>query len=314
MLTLPLCGYIKTNIPSAEVSFLGRTYTEPIINCVSTISNFLNWDLLEKKPQLAIDTLKKFQFDIVIHAFPDKNVVRMAWAANIPKRIGVNRRFHNLLFCNVRPSFSRKNSNLHEAQLNLKLAESLFTSFKVPNLQELSALYFFEPKATLPNQFHFLAEPGSQKIILHPKSKGSAVEWGLKNFESLAYKLAENNQVFITGTKAEGEMFGNRFKQKHKNLHILTGALSLPEFITFINQCDALVAASTGPLHIAAALGKKAVGLYSPLNPIHPGRWAPIGKNAHAITSITQCSTCKKPVDCSCVSNINPQVLLNILS
>ncbi|MBK7669733.1 MAG: hypothetical protein IPJ32_21845 [Sphingobacteriaceae bacterium] len=32
--------------------------------------------------------------------------------------------------------------------------------------------------------------------------------------------------------------------------------MTLKQFISFINNADALVAASTGPLHIASALGK----------------------------------------------------------
>ena len=60
----------------------------------------------------------------------------------------------------------------------------------------------------------------------------------------------------------------------------VTGKLSLSELITLIASCDALVAASTGPLHIASAAGKRAVGIYSERKPIHPGRWMPVGKNA----------------------------------
>jgi heptosyltransferase-3 len=66
---------------------------------------------------------------------------------------------------------------------------------------------------------------------------------------------------------------------KHPEVINLTGKLSLQQFIAFINHCDVLIAASTGPLHIASALGKKAIGLFAPMRPIHPGRWKPIGVN-----------------------------------
>ncbi|MFM7105313.1 MAG: glycosyltransferase family 9 protein, partial [Flavobacteriales bacterium] len=56
---------------------------------------------------------------------------------------------------------------------------------------------------------------------------------------------------------------------------------SLDELIQFIGQCQGFVACSTGPMHIAAALGIPTVGLFSPHRPIHPGRWAPLGPNAH---------------------------------
>ena len=49
---------------------------------------------------------------------------------------------------------------------------------------------------------------------------------------------------------------------KNKNIIDLTGKLSLQQYISFINAANGLVAASTGPLHIAAALNKKAIGLF----------------------------------------------------
>jgi ADP-heptose:LPS heptosyltransferase len=35
---------------------------------------------------------------------------------------------------------------------------------------------------------------------------------------------------------------------------------------------------------LAAVLGKKAIGLYTDLRPMHPGRWAPIGDKSIAMT------------------------------
>jgi ADP-heptose:LPS heptosyltransferase len=60
----------------------------------------------------------------------------------------------------------------------------------------------------------------------------------------------------------------------------ITGLMSLTKFISFINEIDGILAASTKPLHIAAALGKVAIGLFAPMRPIHPGRWVPVGVKA----------------------------------
>jgi ADP-heptose:LPS heptosyltransferase len=98
------------------------------------------------------------------------------------------------------------------------------------------------------------------------------------------------------------------FLLKHKNrVTDLTGKLSLAELISFINSCDGLVAGSTGPLHIAAALGKRAIGLYAPMRPIFPQRWAPIGKNADYLVLDKQCEACRKTMDCECIRSIKPE-------
>ena len=88
----------------------------------------------------------------------------------------------------------------------------------------------------------------------------------------------------------------------------------MDEFISFINLCDVLVAASTGPLHIAAALGKKAIGLYSPRRPIHPGRWAPVGKDTHALVFDENCENCKNKTDCNCIEKIEVQKVVHLIS
>ena len=87
----------------------------------------------------------------------------------------------------------------------------------------------------------------------------------------------------------------------------ISGLMDLGQFMSFINQCDGLVANSTGPLHIAAALGKDAYGIYPPMRPIHPGRWAPIGKKAQVFVLDRLCNDCKgdkKP--CTCMLAIKP--------
>jgi ADP-heptose:LPS heptosyltransferase len=74
-----------------------------------------------------------------------------------------------------------------------------------------------------------------------------------------------------------------------------------------INDCDGLVSASTGPLHIAAALRKYALGLYPPIKPIHPGRWAPLGNKAEYLVLDKKCNDCRRTLDCQCIRSIKPE-------
>jgi ADP-heptose:LPS heptosyltransferase len=87
----------------------------------------------------------------------------------------------------------------------------------------------------------------------------------------------------------------------------MTGKLNLAEFISLIHNSDALVAASTGPLHLAAASGIHAIGLYAPMRPIFPTRWAPLGKNADFLVIEKQCRDCRKTTDCQCIRDISPE-------
>jgi heptosyltransferase-3 len=86
----------------------------------------------------------------------------------------------------------------------------------------------------------------------------------------------------------------------------LTGQLSLPQLLAFIAQADGLVAGSTGPVHLAAALGRHALGLYPPIRPMHPGRWAPLGPHAEFLVfDKPDCADCRQqPAACSCIRAI----------
>jgi heptosyltransferase-3 len=82
--------------------------------------------------------------------------------------------------------------------------------------------------------------------------------------------------------------------------------LELPEFIAFIAAADGLVAGSTGPLHLAGALGRHALGLYPPIKPMHPGRWGPLGPHAeYLVFDRPDCQDCRaQPADCTCIKAI----------
>jgi ADP-heptose:LPS heptosyltransferase len=286
MLTLPMCGLLKKHFPQCEIIFLGRTYTEAVIRCCEHVDHFDNWDLWkDQSPQAQIDALKKWNADTIVHVFPRKEILWVAKRAAIPYRIATGRRLQTISKCNKLVFFTRRKSPLHEAQLNMKLLRPMGITEQV-GLSEIATLYGFTKVNALPEKLQELIEHSKLNIILHPKSKGSAVEWGLNSFKELIETLPrDKTKIFVTGTKAEGEFIKREWDMHALQVTDLTGKLSLEELISFIAASDALVAASTGPLHVAAALGKKAIGLYSPKRPMHAGRWAPVGSHAQAITA-----------------------------
>lgn len=54
----------------------------------------------------------------------------------------------------------------------------------------------------------------------------------------------------------------------------------------------------------APALGIHAIGLYAPMRPRHPGRWAPVGAHTHALVFDPSCERCRKRLDCNCIQAI----------
>jgi len=302
VLTLPMAGYLKKHFPLCRIIFVGRNYTRDVVALSEHVDDFISWDETHTLPKA----------DIIVHVFPQKQIALAARKSKIRIRVGTTNRLFHWWTCNKLIKLSRKNSDLHESQLNLKLLEF----FNIPTdlkLEEIKNYYGFTKAQPLPEEWLKLIDKTKTNVILHPKSKGSAREWGLDNFSELINSLPENKfKIFISGTKEEGQQAKTLF-EKHKNVTDLTGKMNLKQFISFINHADALVAASTGPLHIAAALGKKAIGLFAPMRPIHPGRWMPVGKDAHVAVLNKDCSDCRKSKDCHCIREIKSKQIVDLL-
>ncbi len=315
ILTLPMAGILKQEIPGCHILFLGKKYTKPLIDACEYVDEFLDWDDLSsiQHPASSISSFTALKADIIVHVFPRKEIQKLAKTAKIPLRIGTSHRWYSWLYCNKLVHYSRKKSNLHEAQLNLKLLEPLGIRENF-TLQEIASFYGL---TKLPNSpvHQLTSSPTHQfNLILHPKSKGSAREWGLNNFSRLINLLPEEKfRIFITGTKEEGALMKDFLYQYRNRVTDMTGKLSLAELLSFINSCDGLVAASTGPLHIAAALGKRAIGIYAPMRPIFPERWSPLGENATYLVLDKKCNACKKSGNCECIRAIKPEQVVEKL-
>ncbi|MEO8151299.1 MAG: glycosyltransferase family 9 protein [Bacteroidia bacterium] len=306
MLTLPMCGLLKEYFPGTKIYFLARNYTKPVVECCSHIEQFLSYDEFEKSATRQ-EFLKNINADIIVHVFPRKSIAYPAKDADIPTRIGTSHRAYHWITCNERPNLGRKNSKLHEAQLNIALLESLGVNKEIA-LEALPSYYGFNKIKPLTQNSAALIDERKFNLILHPKSHGSGREWGVFNFAKLIELLPEDKfKIFISGSPDESVMLKEWISKLPPHVIDITGKMPLEEFISFINECDGLVAASTGPLHIAAALNKYTCGLFAPIRPVHPGRWAPLGEKAGYMMIKKNCNDCENmPQACKCIRLINP--------
>jgi len=275
MLTLPICHWIKQQAPTAQVIFLGKGYTKSVVEAYSSVDQFEDWaEHSGKDSANQLEWLKSLNADIFLHIFPNKELASLAKRAKISIRVGTSHRSYHLLTCTHKVNFTRKKSDLHESQLNFQLLSPLGLT-KVPELDAvIESTKAFNPKTEeLPELFQAL----ENFVILHPKSQGSAREWPMLKYLELAEKLTTSGKsVVFTGTENEGKLFRDQLPENDQILDS-TGKLSLQQLITLIGKSEGLIACSTGPLHIAGYSGVRAVGLFSPQRPIHPGRWKALG-------------------------------------
>lgn len=299
LLTLPLLGYLKATMPEIRIYFVGKKYTQAVVDKCIHVDELLDREELLKDHSI----LKRINADTILFIYPDRELAKLSKDLGIRRRVATAHRWFNWMYCNYRVDFSRLRSRLHESQLNFKLLAP-FKMYWDFDLKEISDFYGLVPP--LQNHNGYLSN-NHFNLILHPKSKGSAREWHLENYYELALALpSDQYKIFITGLKEEGEVMKKEKPELFELSHVtdLTGKMSLDDLMSFVSQADGLVACSTGVLHLAAALGKFTLGLYSPMKPIHPGRWMPIGKNSNYLVINKNCKSCRRIKECACVNEI----------
>lgn len=300
ILTLPMVGYLKSIFPDIKIYFIGKKYTQPIIDQCVYVDRFIDrQEVIENHSLLAM-----LRADSILFIYPDKELAKIANKIHIPKRVATAHRWYNWVYCNHLVDFSRVKSKLHESQLNFNLLKPFKLNYDI-DTSELPVYYGIHPEVR--DYSHLLCKE-KFNLIIHPKSKGSAREWPLENYLKLIQALPEPGfKIFITGLKEEGELMEKELPGflDQPNVVNLTGKLNLEELTSFISQADGLLACSTGVLHLASALGKYALGLYSPMRPIHPGRWMPIGKKASYLVLDKECNDCRGKNECACIRGIS---------
>ncbi len=134
-------------------------------------------------------------------------------------------------------------------------------------------------------------------------------KWPLENFVKLGHILLNDldTQIILFGSYGEKE-FADRFKYLADYPFIsLIGQTELEEIGSYLKQIDVLVSNDTGPMHIAAAVGTKVVGIFSGI--AYFGVGGPYGSGNIAVQSNYPCAPCVSSSACSnplCRERIKP--------
>lgn len=303
VLTLPLCGLLAD--AGHEVLFLGRGYTAPVLEACRAVTRTLDWDAVataDAGAQAAF--LREAQADTIVHVYPRHEIARAARRAGIATRIGTTHRLYHWWNCNALVRLGRRGSDLHEAQLNVRLAGRLLdrSNHALSELAEFSRL---SPRVPVPERVAGMQAPDRMNVALQMKTRGSSREWRLERWRELIDALDPASfRLFAIGTEAERALIANVLASAPAHLIDLTG-LDLRELIATLARMDGIVSGSTGPVQIGAALGIHALALVPPTRPIHPGRYAPLGPRAEYLSPADQCAACAAGGEpCTCMDAI----------
>jgi lipopolysaccharide heptosyltransferase II len=309
VLTLPLAGIVKRYYPECRLTLLLRNYTKSLADKHPFIDEVLILDEKEGKMSFFgnIKMIEKQKFDTVIVVNPTLLSSLILFFSGIKNRIGTGYRWYSLLF-NYKAFEHRKYGERHEVEFNINLLKFLGIEEKVKpgnagfNLQ-IDKLSSERVKTILKVKGINLKNP---IIIVHPGSGGSAVDLPRESFKELIQLISSNlkAEIIITGSKDEMKLC--------EELHVagktrnLAGLFNLPELTALINCSDIFISNSTGPLHIAAALGKYVIGFYPKIAACSKERWGPYSDKSYVFTPDLECTNCtrKQCERLNCMSSI----------
>ncbi len=116
--------------------------------------------------------------------------------------------------------------------------------------------------------------------------------WPKVAFAQLADRIIEGfgAKVLLLGDESEKGLIQAIISEMKGQAIDLAGKTSLPELIAIMAKLDLLIANDGGPLHIAAALGRKTVSFFGPVDPLVYGPY-PLTAGRHIVL--------RKKLDCS---------------
>lgn len=284
VLSLPVAGALRRAYPGAELCFLGRRYVRDVIDACEHVDRFVAWPDEAPSRREAAAIVRAIGADAIVHVFPRERIAWGAWRAGVARRIGTSRRWYHWFACNERVRLSRKRSALHEAELNLRMAAPLLAG-REWSIAESHGLYGLTRAAPLPARWSAVIDARRFNLVVSPLTGGTDPAWPLDQWRAFIDALdGERFRVFVAGSAAEGATLRPWLDALPRHATDITGQ-TLAELMAFIRASDGFVAASTGPLHIAAALGARALGLYPASSTGVPARWRPIGARAELLTA-----------------------------
>ncbi len=299
VLSTPVFKSIKSSFPSVSISVLVRPYTKDIVTDNPNVDEVIIYDTegehrtIKGLLKLAKE-IKDRKFDTALILFLDFRVGLLAYLSKIPKRIGPAAKLAQI-FLTDRVVQHRSKVDKHEADYNLELAEYLGAKA----IRQSEIYIPDEITKGVDKLFSKLKTQNSKLktpiVGIHPGSGGSARNWRDERYTELANKISDNTGavIFVTGGPGEDELLDKIVNSIRGNVVKYISYGGLKELSAIIKRFNVMVGPSTGPVHIAAAVGTHVVSIYCPIFVCQPRRWGPIGERDVAIVpDVPFCEKC----------------------
>ena len=135
---------------------------------------------------------------------------------------------------------------------------------------------------------------GDMLVGVHVGSgpRAPAKRWGIEKYAEVVRRLRDDlgGKVVLTGSLGERDLAAKVAELAGGDgVFNASGELNIRQTAALLSRCRLFISNDTGPMHLAAALGTRTIGLFGPETPV---RYGPVGKANRAVYAGVHCSPC----------------------
>ncbi len=294
LVSTPVHHVLKQQFPDAQIHWLVQDWVAPLLEGLDGVASVIRYQ--PKGPHLGFrgvlalaSQIRAVQADWVIALQSTPRVSLAALLAQVPHRVGPYSKLHSFILYNHGVRQNRSDCRLHEAEYGVELLQALGVSSPSPEaLRRQGPQVAIHPDALAWASGYFHKREIGEKaaVCVHPGMGGSALNWPFERYTELVKLLARDGvPVLLTAGAGEGalqEKLLNSLRDlnlhERAQVHAVSAeqdSMDLQRLAALQSLCQVVVAPSTGPLHLAAAVGANVVSVYPPIQVQHPRRWGP---------------------------------------
>jgi heptosyltransferase-3 len=318
ILSTPVFEAVKAKFPDSHVCALVSSYAADVLKNNPQVDDVIIDDHEKKGGGLGdfarlVRRIRKGKFDVAILLRPTFRLALILFLAGIKYRVGTGYRLYQVLL--NRKVYQHRKVNLrHEAEYNLDLLRPLGVEPQkiVPRVY-LTA----DERRQASEAFEQLGmTPTDTVVLIHPGSGDSSLNLPAGKFAEVADRLAEhlNAKIIFTGAENERSLIERIANGMRSDATDLTGRTDLRQLAAILERSDVVISNSTGPMHLAVAVGTPTVAIFCPIFPAGPIRWGPYGEGHEVVLPpVPVCFKCR-PRKCpyyNCMEKISVEQIVS---
>lgn len=274
LLSLPAIQLVRKNNSNAKVALLAKKPFLDLLHSFLVENEIAPLDLEESEWRIE-------KWDAVLSLYSRPQEAAYFLLKKIPNRFGNLTHWWSPLLFNKGFRQKRSKAQKSEADYSIELAKALIQELGENEEQGSSIVYLpidtKEEQQAIEKLKDLGIDPSSSFVVLHPGMAGSALNLSPDQYEEIIQKVSKVGTVLISiGPNSCDQEIGKKLSLAIPGLMKIEG-LSLKALKEVFRKSRAVIAPSTGPLHLAHAVGVPTIGIYSPIRSHHPTRWAPKG-------------------------------------